>query len=254
VATGTGREAAVPTWIATVLRAWEAGEATRARAEEAATLCTDCGRCQDHCHLHRPLPEALREARVRLLPPPVLDPLAPLQGEGDIVAVEIDERPVARWLARYLGRPVRRWATSDRLGAAASEFPVFVHRAASIAELVGDLHVVTADGAVARALERARVRWSWLHEFVPDSVVDRAGAVGSCACGGDRPLACCGAAGPLAAYHPQDAARVGRMFVARAGASGSLPVLDTRCAEHLRRGGAPVSDPVDGLEALVGTP
>ena len=60
-------------------------------------------------------------------------------------------------------------------------------------------------------------------------------AVGSCANDGLRPLACCGAAGPLRRAHPEDAARVAVMFAERADPG---LIGDARCAEHLRAAGA----------------
>ncbi|HHO54527.1 MAG TPA: hypothetical protein ENK18_27560 [Deltaproteobacteria bacterium] len=243
VATGSGREAAVPTWIAWTIRGWGAGQLSQELAAEAASLCTDCGACQEHCHLGRPLPELLRGARTRLLPPPALEPLEPIEGEGSLVVIEADARPLAAWLQRALGRSVRRWSTPDRLGIAAVEHPVFTHRAARLREAVADLEVVVADGGIATVLQRADIAFSWLHEVLPELVADR--TIASCRTGGRRlGLACCGAAGPLARHHPEDAERVGALFLERCG-GGVL--LDARCREHLRRCGASVHDVVDRL-------
>jgi hypothetical protein len=242
VATGSAREAAVPTWIATTLREWEAGRLPAAIAREAATLCTDCGACRAACHLDRPLPERLRRARAELCEAPAIEPLRPIEGTGARVAVEADERPLAAVLSRRIGAPVRRWPTGDRLGVAAVEHATFAHRGAAIREALGGLEVVVADGGVARALGAAGVPFVWVHDLVPG--LRAADTVGSCACGGERPLACCGGAGPLARHHPDDAARVARMFVERGG-GGVL--ADARCRSHLRAAGLEVYDLVDHL-------
>lgn len=242
VATGSAREAAVPTWIATVLREWEARRLPASVAREAVTLCTDCGACRDACHLDRPLPELLRRARAELLEAPATEPLGPITGAGDLVAIEADERPLAALLATRLGRPVRRWETADRLGVAAVEHPVFVHRARAIREALGPLQAVVADGGVATALAAAGVAFRWVHDLVPG--LRGADVVGSCACGGARPLACCGGAGPLSRYHPDDAARVARMFVERGG-TGVL--ADARCRGHLKAAGLEARDLLDVL-------
>lgn len=243
VATGSAREAAVPTWIATVLREVEAGRRPSADALAAATLCTACGACHDACHLGRPLPDLLRDARARMEPVPGIEPLGPIEGTGTLVAVETDERPLAALLARRLERPVRRWRTGDRLGVAAIEHPsAFDARAAALRSAVGDLEVVTADGGVARALEASGVGYRWLSDLVPE--LRSRGATGSCADGGRRPLACCGGAGPLARHHPEDAARVARTFALR----GEIAWLaDARCRGHLRAAGVDVRDLVDAL-------
>lgn len=244
VATGSAREAAVPTWIATVLFDHERGRASAALAAEAVSLCTDCGACQQRCHLDRPLPRLFREARAGLLDPPEMDALQPIEGEGDLVAVEADERPFAAALARQLGCSVRRWPTRDRLGVAAVEHPVWARRAAELREFVGQARVAVVDGGVAHALGAAGIGFAWLHELVRVLPTGE----GSCRTGADRPLACCGAAGPLAAHHPEDAARVGRAWLARA---GDWRVGDARCRAHLRRcGGAEVTDTLDALLEL----
>lgn len=242
VATGSAREAAVPTWIATVLREWEAGRLPASVAREAATLCTDCGGCRDACHLDRPLPELLRRARAALLEAPAMEPLRPITGAGELVAVEADDRPLAALLAARLGRPVRRWCTGDRLGVAAIEHASFAQRGAAIREALGPLHAVVADGGVAAALSAAGASFRWVYELVPGLRTDD--TVGSCACGGERPLACCGGAGPLARHHPADAARVAERFVERGG-GGVL--ADARCRGHLRAAGLAARDLVDRL-------
>lgn len=246
VATGAAREAATPTALAGMLRDEALGRVDRELAGRAAALCTDCGACQAHCMLSRPLPAQLRAARARLLGPPPLAPLAPIQGSGDLIAVETDARPWGEWLCAALGAPVRRWVTADALGVEAIEHQVFAERAAEVATRVGDATVVTSDGGVARVLARAAVRFEWLVDRVPEAVA--AGARRGCAEGGVVGVACCGAAGPLCRVHPEDAVRVADLVARRERVTA---MRDTRCAALLRRAGHPVTDPVDGLRALV---
>jgi ferredoxin len=240
VATGTGREAAVPAMIAAAMLEIERGTLDPSLAREVLTLCTDCGACQDHCHLHRPLPAALREARAELVPRPAVEPLHPIEGTGALIAVESDDRPFAAALQRELGEPVRRWRTSDHLGVDALHHGGADERSARLRSHVGALRVVVVSGGVAEALTAAGVGFSWLHEVVRDLP----GGEGSCRLGGDRPLACCGAAGPLRHHHPDDAVRVGALWLQR---SEEWVVRDARCRSHLRGCGGSVEDPLDAL-------
>ena len=246
-AVGSDREAAVPSTIAGVVWKWERGELSREVAAAAATLCLDCGACEEHCHLGQPLPELLRTARRRLVDVPEIGrPEHPEVGGAELVAVETGPRRWSEWLSRYLGRPVGRWLAPQRFGAQWLAHPRFTAQGALLRQMAVDFEVVVADGGVAAALDAAGVPFSWLHQVVPELTEE--GVVGSCQCGGDRPLACCGAAEPLASAHPEDARRVGQRFVERA---ATLNLIDARCASHLRRGGAAVSDAVDRLKALV---
>lgn len=243
VATGSGREAAVPTAIAGVLLDHHRGLASRDEAVGAATLCVDCGACEHHCHLHRPLPALLRAARAELLPPPPTERLAPLTGTGPWVVVECDDRPLARWLEARLGQPVRRWPTTDRLGVASIEHPTFAARAEELRTVTAGLSVVVADGGAATALRAAGVGYRWLHEVLPELAVD--GDTGSCVAGGPMGLACCGGAGPLAAHHPDEAKRTARLWAER----GEVRVVaDARCRAHLAAAGVAVTDRADRLK------
>lgn len=240
VASGSAREAAVPSVIAGVLLDWQRGLGDAALAAKAATLCVDCGACQAHCHLDRPLPAALRFARVELVPVPPFEALRPIEGRGRMVAIEADERPLAKALARRLAEPIRRWPTADRLGVAAIDYPAFENRLAEVRATLADCEVVVVDGAVAEVLKRAGVSFRWLHEVVPDL----AAPCGSCRTAGPKPAACCGAAGPLAQHHPEDAVRVGRHWLAR---TEERRVNDARCRNHLVAIDASVRDALDLL-------
>lgn len=245
VATGAAREAAVPSFLAIVLGEWERDRVDDATALEAATLCTDCGACQDRCHIDRPLPDLLREVRSSLVPTPRLDPLSEIEGDADWIAIEADDRPLATALEHHLGRPVARWTTTDRLGVAAIEHPIWKRRVERLRAVVGTRHIVVADGGVAQALSSAGIGFQWLHEV--DRTLTR--GTGSCSAGGDRPLACCGGAGPLPVHHPEDAVRVGQLWLER---SDEWKVVDARCRDHLRGCGGEATDPLDQLLVRTG--
>ena len=240
VASGSAREAAVPAVIAGVLLDWQRGTGDADQAAKAATLCVDCGACQAHCHLDRPLPAALRVARSELVPMPPYEALRPIEGRGRIVAIEADERPLAKALSRRLAEPIRRWPTSDRLGVAAIDYAAFDNRLAEVRTTLADCEVVIVDGALAEVLKRAGVAFRWLHEVVPDL----AASCGSCKTAGPKPAACCGAAGPLALHHPEDAVRVGKHWLAR---TEQRRVNDARCRNHLVGLDASVRDTLDTL-------
>lgn len=238
VASATGREAAAPTLIADVLLAWSRGQVGDALAREAATLCVDCGACAEHCHLGTPLPEALRAARARLTPAVAVEPLGPIEGAGTWVAVESDERAWSAALAGAVGRPVARWRTRDGLGAALLGRAAWADRAVAIADVLGAREAVVADGAAARALAAAGVRWRWLHAALGEEEVRL-----SCVSGAVGREGCCGGASPLAEHHPADAARM----AARWSLHGERCVADSVCARALRAAGRPVDDVVDRL-------
>lgn len=243
VASGSTREAAVPALIGAALLDWTRDRLDPALAAKAATLCTDCGACQAHCHLDRPLPELLRTARSELLPCPPMARLESIEGVGRLVAVEADDRPLAAALAKRLGEPVRRWRTRDRLGVAAVEHPEWAARADALRTAIGGAEVIVADGGVAHALAASKIGFRWLQEVVPEV----GGGTSSCRAPGDpRPLACCGAGGPLAAHHPDDAVRVGQAWLRRGDGSA---LADARCREHLRGCGGAVDDALDRLLA-----
>jgi ferredoxin len=219
-AEGTRREAAVPAVIAEVLLGWTRGRLPDEVAREASTLCVDCGRCRDVCHLHRPLPALLRSARAALLPTPVVAAPADVEGDGELVAIEADARRWAPALAARLDRPVARLATSDGLGGALRGFPGWDGHAARLRERLGGRRAVVADGASAGALGEAGVDVVWLHVLLPD-LAD--GARASCALGAQD---CCGGAWPLAEHHPADARRMADRY-------GTAAIVDARCRGHL---------------------
>jgi ferredoxin len=239
---GAAREAAVPAVMAATLLAVERGDVPADLAAQTMTLCTDCGACQDHCHLGTPLPDALRRARVQALDEPPMAPLEPITGHGHRVVVESDERRWAGVLADHLGEPLRVWRTTDDLGVAAIEHPGFEGRLRRIRDRVGSAELIVSSGGTAQVLDAAGVTYRWVRELVP--TLPR--GAGSCRVEGARPFACCGAAGPLRRYHPDDAARLGALWLDRL---GEWRVADSRCRTHLGACGGRVTDPVDALLA-----
>ena len=233
VAVGSGREAAVPAVIGDVLLAWKRGQVEADLARAAATLCTGCGQCQQHCHLDVPLPAAIAGVWTELLPALEPEPVAPVEGDGRLVAVESDARAWGGVLAERLGEPVAVVRTADHLGAAALERGARGHLGAVRAAFRGR-RVVVGDGGSARVLEAAGASWQWLHELLPELGED---VRRSCASGGQG---CCGGAGPLEAFHESSAARVARAW-------GEGAVCDARCRSFLRRHKVVATDCVDRL-------
>ena len=256
VASGTGREAAVPAVIAGVIREWRLGRVDPDLARRASTLCTDCGACQRYCHLDRPFPEVLRRVRSELVPQPTMEPIRPVEGDGDWVAVETDGRRWSVALARYTGNKVRRWYTADRWGRAAIEHAGWSDRMRALRAASEGFILVVADGGIAECLQAAKIDFRWLHDVCPElhrGVLGCREVAGMAAPGGQTQvtvgIACCGAAGPLKAHHPEDACRMGQRWLRDHQAMGAnlFTVLDTRCGEHLRDCGASVKDSVDRL-------
>ncbi|MBX2798732.1 MAG: hypothetical protein KTR31_13710 [Myxococcales bacterium] len=185
--------------------------------------------------------------RAALIPFVEPQPIGEVEGDGEHVVVEVDERPVATWLAASVGRDVRRLVTSDHLGAVQMHHRAFESHRDVLAQRLGrEASVVVTDGRVARVLRSAGIAFRWLHQVVtlPTDPI-----VGSCASPGERPMACCGGAEPLRSHHPEDARRVGERFGQRAVTS---TYADGACASHLRECGLQVVDVVEVLRQEVG--
>ncbi len=230
VAVSSGREAAVPALIAEVLRAASAGRVSGDLARSAASLCVDCGRCQDHCHLHIPLPEALRAAR-RQVGDPVPRPQLDLRSAPWMVCDDA-ERPWASALGARLGTDVGYLRGLRSIPSHWLETPELAPTAARIREACAGRQVVVADGDSAVNLRVLGVSFIWLHDHlgVP--------AQGSCCAGGSG---CCGGGRPLVEHHPATAARM------RARYEVEDVLADSRCAAWLSAGGRAVKDVVDTL-------
>jgi ferredoxin len=238
VATGTGREAAVPAVIAGVLSDWANGRVGDDLAREAATLCADCGACESHCEVNQPLPALLRSARAQLCEVPLPTLLPTIEGEGILVAIESDERPMAKALSEHLGEGVGRLFTDNRLSLGSRGHVQWSAHLNSTQALLKSRQVVIADGGVASVLHEAGVTYQWLHECVQG--LDK--GTGSCQAGGKAPSACCGGADPVKTAHPQDAQRMGHFWSTRLETSH---VADSRCRAHLLQCGVQVEDPLD---------
>ncbi len=240
VATGSGREASTPTAIAAVMLEVERQGLPRSLAEQALSLCVDCGACEEHCHVEQPFAAMIKEAQLQWFQPPDVQPLGLVAGQAPLVAVESDERPLASLLSEVLKKPVARLKTSDALGEALVGRAGFVERAAQIRERLENREVVVAHGGVAAVLEAAGVAFSWLHEMTGLSAEQ-----GSCRCKqAPMGLACCGGAGLLPVHHPSDARRVAEMWTQR-GVGGVC--VDARCRNHIQSVGLEATDIIDVL-------
>lgn len=253
VAVGSGREATTPTAMMTGPWAWLAGDASASSAAATASLCTGCGACTDHCKLRRPVTDLLAEARGAASRPAQVDSPGQVEGDGDLVAVESDDRCWAEALATLVGRPVARLATHDHLGAALLDHPdAFERHALRLRERIGSRTLVASCHSVQRAAVAAGLSVRHLEELVPPPADARVHhpCKGPHLDGETAPdaLACCGAEDPLLTCHPHVAREVGDEAARRLSAL-EAPVLspDSRCARHLQAGGAPVHDLVDVL-------
>lgn len=247
VATGAAREAAVPAQIASAVLAWRQGRLPSEAVRDAVTSCVDCGACQDLCHLHVPLPEALSTLRRELgtaPPPPKL--VDPEPGAVLLVVTRDEESLLPRYqeaVAAAIGEQVGRWRAPENLGEGSLE-----HRAArrhldDVRAMAGGRRVVTAHRGVSRVLGLAGVRCVELWDLV--------GLTPPVGCGDPAaPIACCGGRRPFARQHEQDAARMARHWVAR---EGPCSGLDSRCAAHLRGAGAQATSLVEAWLEEVAT-
>lgn len=241
VANGTSREAAVPTLIASAVFAWRRGDQGAAFASEALSLCVDCGACEAFCHISHPLPKYLQQAREELDLVPDPEPLQPVEGDGDWIAVEFDDRRWAEALSARMGQSVARLRTDDALGAGAVGTSMWDSHVRALKNALGERKVVVADGGAAKALRHADIAFSWLHDVVPDVGVN----VGSCeSSGGVLKNGCCGGAGPLVERHSSEAKRMGLRVLS---SLDDAQVNDARCAKHLKTCGTRVKDAVARL-------
>ncbi len=251
-AVGSAREAATPVSMATGVWAWLQGRADAAWAASHASLCVDCGRCRDHCKHHRPLDALLREARSSTAPPPFVEPPGQISGEGELVAVETDERRWAEALARHLGQPVARYSAPDHLGAPLLDHPTrFQRYARALRDRLQGRTLVVTDAESARAAEAAGLRATRLDALL-DLPVDGV-PLPDCrsrALFPDGAPGCCGARRHLQDAHPGVAADMAADAIARltgADAAAAIACADGGCAQWLRTQGATVNDPIDTL-------
>lgn len=251
VAVGSAREAATPTSMMSGPWMHAAGLLGATDAGALAALCTSCGACTAHCHLHRPVSDLLAEARADLLPPARAADLEEVEGDADWIAVEADDRPWAALAAARLGRPLARLRTTDHLGEALLDHPeAFAAHAAALRERVGQRALVVADLGCLRVARAAGLPALHLAELLPllgDEPVFHP-------CQGPRldgeappeALACCGAAPPLSIWHPEIATEVARAAVRHLDGN-AVRCPDARCATALRAAGATVRDPLSDL-------
>ena len=232
VATGAAREAAVPAQIASVVRAWQQGRLPEDVVREAITACVDCGACQELCHLHVPLPEALSALRRQLGTAPAPEPLQP-PADGDVLLVvtpgeEALGEAYRAAVEAEVGMPVGLWRAPACLGEGSLEHPDIDAHLTAVREAAAGRRVVTAHGGVAAVLRAAAVDVVPLWELVGTDAPRPCGGPGA-------PMACCGGRRPFVDQHPDDARRMGAYWMRR---EGPTEGLDARCAAHLRACGA----------------
>lgn len=248
VAVGSAREAAVPAVIMADVYAWVVGTGSAADAARAAALCTSCGACTRACKLERPVSDLLARVRAAVGPPPRVDEPGEVDGAGDLVAVETDERAWAAALAGRLGVAVARLSTRDELGRALLGHPeAFAAHARRLRAVVGLRTLIAPSRGVEAVAAEAGIACRPLRSLV--AVDPTLPAIPHCgAADNSEQLGCCGAAPPLSITHPDIAAAVGAEAARRL---GGVPhsAEDAVCAQALRRHGAAVEDPVSRLLA-----
>ncbi len=251
VAVGSGREAATPTHLMAGVWGWLQGHQSAAQAHALASLCTGCGACTAACKLERPVAALLQRAREATEATPTAITLPRLEGEGERVAVLLDDRNWAPALSQHLGQAIAWIDAPDGLGEGLLDAPAaFQRHAAALRALLGDRELIAPSIGVIRVARAAQLQWLDLSELVP-APPDRRAAP---ACGrGQDPLApqpellsCCGAAEALASAHPDIAAEVGADQAARLGTEPCW-TPDARCGAWLRHHGADILDPVSWL-------
>ncbi len=239
VATGAAREAAVPAQIAGAVRAWQQGRLDEASVRDAITSCVDCGACQDLCHLHVPLPEALSELRRALGTAPSPPALVRPEEGAVLVAIGDGEEAIAddyvAAVGDFLGVAVGRWSVPASLGAGSLEHPGVEGHLAAVRNLVGRRRVVTAHRGVAEVLRAAGVSCELLWTLVGIDPPPSCGDEG-------LPIACCGGKEPFVDQHPGDARRMAAHWALREGPDKGL---DVRCAHHLSRCGVAATSVVE---------
>lgn len=255
VAVGSARESAVPSNMALHPLRYLRGDGSLELARRAAALCVDCGACTAHCDLDQPLGALLARFRGAHSAPPPAQPLAPVEGPGELIAVESDDRRWAEALSARLGVPVARLRTGDHLGAAHLAHPLAgPEHAAALRAAVGGRALVVSEHHSLDAARAAGVAVRHLADLVPVAT----GGLVHHPCRGPRlpgvtapdALACCGATAALPHEHPQLAADVARQAARRLAEAASARATctpDSACAAALRAGGLDLRDPIDAV-------
>lgn len=241
VAVGTSLEAATPTSMATTVLLVIRGRLELADGLAAVDLCLGCGACTAHCKEHVPVGARLHAWRAEHEAAPIAEPLAPVEGDARLVCVVTDQDWSSAW-ARREGLAVARLRTGDALGHAAWRLGA-ADVPARVASHLAGREAATASGEVAAVLEAAGIpvrrlpaphgerRYRTCHEG---------------AAPGPDQLACCGRREGFAARREDLARQIAEENV-RLLAGGEVACADEACAGWLRRHGARVAGPVDGL-------
>lgn len=256
VAVGTGRESASPTAMATQVWLYLEGRSDLKLALAAAALCVECGACEEACEVDQPLAHLLGDFR-RALSPLSPEPVPAVEGEGGLVAVEVDERCWAEALATRLGQPVARLRTADYLGHDARGHSSYAPHLARLRTTLGSRKAVVAEFRSQSVLKEAGIEVVHLLDLLSWS----GAGVAHQPCAGPRlpescapalALACCGARAALPSAHPTLAADLAsecgrRLFDESPSPSGTICSPDSTCARALRTAGWTVEDPLSSL-------
>lgn len=227
-------EAATPTAIAGAIVDHARGLLAPAVLGEALDLCVDCGACATFCHLGRPFPDIVRAARGALTAVHPTSVLPPLVSDGELLAIEADERSWSAALSARIGARVHTLRTDDGLGYAAIGQGAWLAHVRETFRVVRG-RVVVADGRSARTLGAAGVSFEWLHQVLGVPVQP------GCSADPSSASTCCGGIGDLAHRRPEIASRLARR-------APSAPVWgDAVCARHLTSSGCSTGDAVDHL-------
>jgi ferredoxin len=233
VAVATGREAATPTAMMSIpLIASQLPELSI----EGTSLCMGCGACTRHCKSHQPVAERLSAWRAEhgVLPAP--EPLRPIEGAEQLVAILTDHRDWRLEIGRGAMAALR---TSDYLGHEAwrAGNP---HVIPALSRHLSGRRALCLQGDVAEVLGAAGVPVEW------PKLPEKAGFLTCFEGAGTSPdqLACCGRREGFATREPAAARAVaGRNVELWEGAPKSC--RDQSCADWLRAAGANIAGPLD---------
>lgn len=236
VAVATGREAATPTSMMSIpLIADQLPELSLL----GTSLCMGCGACTRHCKNHQPVAERLSVWRAENGYFPRAEPVQPIEGSEETVAILTDARD---WRTEVGRGPLAALRTDDFLGHAAwragdKEIPQRISRHFS------GRRALCLSGDVQELLQAAGVST----ERLPPQVKPTFSTCFEGASNSPSQLACCGRREAFPSREPQAAMEVARRNVELFGGEERI-CCDQACADWLRAAGAKILGPLDRRE------